>query len=188
MSNKLIQIERTPNFSTILDKKDHCNSAQSWVFSTRLDVVAKRFINRNCKVVLGNPNLTHYSFSTKRNLQIQNCTYSGIWYVCISKLDIVTRKINSDKSHRMITFKESIYSQFCFQNACLKGSILQKIIHFKKQYCAWTLDTYPSLWIFFLFFVAFSECMNFMVNSLYSSFFCNQFNMKCHSFKHIFVQ
>ena len=65
-SNKLTQIERTPNFSTILDKKDHCNSAQSWVFSTRLDVVAKRFINRNCKVVLGNPNFTHYSFSTKK--------------------------------------------------------------------------------------------------------------------------
>ena len=62
----LKKIERAPNFSTILDKKDHCNSAQSWVFSTRLDVVAKRFINRNCKVVLGNPNFTHYSFSTKK--------------------------------------------------------------------------------------------------------------------------
>ena len=83
-SNKLTQIERTPNFSTILDKKDHCNSAQSWVFSTRLDVVAKRFINRNCKVVLGNPNFTHYSFSTKKNKQIQNCMYSGIWYVLVN--------------------------------------------------------------------------------------------------------
>ena len=71
-SNKLSQIERTPNFSTILDLKDHCNSAQSWIFSTRLDVVAKRFINRNCKVVLGNSNFTHQLFSTKKNQQIQN--------------------------------------------------------------------------------------------------------------------
>ena len=97
-SNKLTQIERTPNFSTILDKKDHCNSAQSWVFSTRLDVVAKRFINRNCKVVLGNPNFTHYSFSTKKK-SANSKLYIQWNLVCISKLGIVTKKINSDKNH-----------------------------------------------------------------------------------------
>ena len=90
-SNKLSQIERTPNFSTILDLKDHCNSAQSWIFSTRLDVVAKRFINRNCKVVSGNSNFTHQLFSTKKISKFK------IGHKV--EFEIVTKKINSDRNH-----------------------------------------------------------------------------------------